>query len=92
MGKPTGFIEYSRELAQDRFADERALDYLEFHLTLSDDRLTSQAARCMSCGLPFCHTGALISGMASGCPLNNLIPEWNHLVYNGLWKEALHRL
>lgn len=92
MGKPTGFIEYSRELAHDRFADERTLDYLEFHLTLSEERLTQQAARCMSCGLPFCHTGTLLGGMASGCPLNNLIPEWNHLVYNGLWEEALHRL
>ncbi len=92
MGKPTGFIEYSRELAPDRFADERTLDYLEFHLTLTDDRLHTQAARCMSCGLPFCHTGTLLSGMASGCPLNNLIPEWNHLVYNGLWEDALYRL
>jgi glutamate synthase (NADPH/NADH) small chain len=92
MGKPTGFIEYSRELPPDRFADERTLDYLEFHLTLSEERLHNQAARCMSCGLPFCHTGTLLSGMASGCPLNNLIPEWNHLVYNGLWEEALGRL
>jgi glutamate synthase (NADPH/NADH) small chain len=92
MGKPTGFIEFSRELPPDRMADERTLDYLEFHLSLPEERLTNQAARCMSCGLPFCHTGALIGGMASGCPLNNLIPEWNHLVYNGLWKEALCRL
>ncbi len=92
MGKPTGFIEYSRELPEDRFADERTLDYLEFHLTMPEERLTKQAARCMNCGLPFCHTGTLLSGMASGCPLNNLIPEWNHLVYNGLWEEALYRL
>ena len=92
MGKPTGFIEFSRELPPDRFEEERTLDYLEFHLTLSEEKLQNQAARCMSCGLPFCHTGALINGMASGCPLNNLIPEWNNLVYNGLWDEALHRL
>jgi glutamate synthase (NADPH) small chain len=92
MGKPTGFIEFSRELPPDRFEEERTLDYLEFHQTLTDEKLQNQAARCMSCGLPFCHTGALISGMASGCPLNNLIPEWNNLVYNGLWDEALHRL
>ncbi|MCU0503347.1 MAG: glutamate synthase subunit beta [Anaerolineae bacterium] len=92
MGKPTGFIEFSRELPPDRFEEERTLDYLEFHLTLSEEKLQNQAARCMGCGLPFCHTGALIGGMASGCPLNNLIPEWNHLVYNGLWEEALHRL
>ena len=92
MGKPTGFIEFSRELPPDRFEEERTLDYLEFHLTLSEEKLQNQAARCMSCGLPFCHTGALIGGMASGCPLNNLIPEWNNLVYNGLWDEALQRL
>jgi glutamate synthase (NADPH/NADH) small chain len=92
MGKPTGFIEHSRELPPDRLPDERTLDYLEFHLELPDERLRTQAARCMSCGLPFCHTGALIGGMASGCPINNLIPEWNHLVYQGLWEEALHRL
>ena len=91
MGKPTGFIEYSRELPEDRFADERTLDYLEFHLTLSEERLNRQAARCMSCGLPFCHTGVLLNGMASGCPLNNLIPEWNHLVYNGLWYTPLRQ-
>jgi len=92
MGKPTGFIEFSRELPPDRFEEERTLDYLEFHLTLSEEKLQNQAARCMSCGLPFCHTGVLINGMASGCPLNNLIPEWNNLVYNGLWDEALRRL
>jgi len=92
MGKPTGFMEFSRELPPDRRADVRTMDYLEFHLALSEERLNAQAARCMNCGLPFCHTGELISGMASGCPLNNLIPEWNHLVYQGLWDEALGRL
>src|SRR5205085_3837251 len=55
-------------------------------------KLRQQGARCMDCGIPFCHTGKLISGMASGCPINNLIPEWNDLVYRGLWKEALDRL
>ena len=54
--------------------------------------LRKQGARCMDCGIPFCHTGTLISGMASGCPINNLIPEWNDLIYRGLWKEALERL
>ena len=54
--------------------------------------LQKQGARCMDCGIPFCHTGTLISGMACGCPINNLIPEWNDLVYRGLWKEALERL
>ena len=54
--------------------------------------LQKQGARCMDCGIPFCHTGQLVSGMASGCPIHNLIPEWNDLVYRGLWKEALERL
>ena len=54
--------------------------------------LRNQGARCMDCGVPFCHTGTLLDGMASGCPINNLIPEWNDLVYRGLWKEALERL
>jgi glutamate synthase (NADPH/NADH) small chain len=92
MGKPTGFIEYLRELPLDRTAVERIQDWNEFHLHMSEDKLRQQGARCMDCGIPFCHTGALISGMASGCPIHNLIPEWNDLVYRGLWKEALERL
>jgi glutamate synthase (NADPH/NADH) small chain len=92
MGKPTGFIEYLRELPLDRAALERINDWNEFHLHMKEDKLRQQAARCMDCGIPFCHTGTLISGMASGCPINNLIPEWNDLVYRGLWKEALDRL
>lgn len=92
MGKPTGFIEYLRELPLDRAALERINDWNEFHLHMKEDKLRQQAARCMDCGIPFCHTGTLISGMASGCPVNNLIPEWNDLVYRGLWKEALERL
>ncbi len=92
MGKPTGFIEYLRELPVDRSPAERTGDWEEFHLPLEEKRLKSQAARCMDCGVPFCHTGTLISGMASGCPINNLIPEWNDLVYRGLWREALERL
>ncbi len=92
MGKPTGFIEYLRELPLDRPALERIKDYNEFHLHFDDKKLKDQGARCMDCGIPFCHTGTLISGMASGCPVNNLIPEWNDLVYRGLWQEALHRL
>ena len=59
---------------------------------MDDEKLVEQAARCMDCGVPFCHTGTLLSGMASGCPINNLIPEWNDLVYRGLWREALDRL
>jgi glutamate synthase (NADPH/NADH) small chain len=92
MGKPTGFIEYLRELPVDRTPIERVRDWSEFHHHMDERRLRNQAARCMDCGVPFCHTGTLISGMASGCPVNNLIPEWNDLVYRGLWREALERL
>ena len=92
MGKPTGFMEYERELPADRSAVERTNDWKEFHQHFPDDKLQAQGGRCMDCGIPFCHTGTLISGMASGCPINNLIPEWNDLVYHGLWREALERL
>ena len=92
MGKPTGFIEYLRELPADRPPETRIKDWNEFHLHMEESALRNQGARCMDCGIPFCHTGTLISGMASGCPINNLIPEWNDLVYRGLWKEAIDRL
>jgi len=92
MGKPTGFIEYLRELPQDRSAQERIRDWNEFHFHMEEQKLRQQGSRCMDCGIPFCHSGAIISGMASGCPIHNLIPEWNDLVYRGLWKEALDRL
>ena len=92
MGKPTGFIEYLRETPLDRSPKERVRDWKEFHHHLDERSLRNQAARCMDCGVPFCHTGKLMSGSASGCPVNNLIPEWNDLVYRGLWREALDRL
>ncbi len=92
MGKTTGFMEYKREIPSDRDPLERIKDWNEFHLHMSDDALRTQGARCMDCGIPFCHTGKLISGMASGCPINNLIPEWNDLVYRNLWRQALDRL
>ena len=92
MGKPTGFLEYARELPLDRSALKRIKDWNEFHEHMDDQHLRQQGARCMDCGVPFCHNGTLVSGMASGCPINNLIPEWNDLVYRGLWKEALDRL
>jgi len=92
MGKPTGFLEFQRELPQDRPALARIADWKEFHLHLPEPELKKQGARCMDCGIPFCHTGQLVSGMASGCPIHNLIPEWNDLVYRGLWREALDRL
>src|SRR4051812_11509829 len=92
MGKPTGFTDYLRELPLDRAAIERISDWNEFHFHMEEGKLREQGARCMDCGIPFCHTGTLISGMASGCPIHNLIPEWNDLVYRGLWREALERL
>lgn len=92
MGKPTGFMEYRRELPLDRQPAERIRDWLEFHDHTSLEQLRQQGARCMDCGVPFCHTGTLLEGMASGCPINNLIPEWNDLVYKGQWKDALERL
>jgi len=92
MGKPTGFLEYVRELPLDRSALKRIRDWNEFHEHMDEAKLREQGARCMDCGVPFCHNGSLVSGMASGCPINNLIPEWNDLVYRGLWREALDRL
>jgi glutamate synthase (NADPH/NADH) small chain len=92
MGKPTGFIEYLRELPSELTPIARIRNWDEFHLHMPEDKLRTQGARCMDCGVPFCHTGSLISGMASGCPIHNLIPEWNDLVYRGLWREALDRL
>ena len=92
MGKPTGFIEFLRELPSEVAPVDRIRNWDEFHLPMPEENLRTQGARCMDCGIPFCHTGTLISGMASGCPINNLIPEWNDLVYRGLWREALDRL
>ncbi len=92
MGKPTGFLEYLREVPADRTPNERVKDWNEFHLHMEQKKLRNQGARCMDCGIPFCHTGKLVSGMASGCPVHNLIPEFNDLVYRNLWREALERL
>jgi glutamate synthase (NADPH/NADH) small chain len=92
MGKPTGFLEFPRELPLARPPAERVRDWNEFHEHATDNLLQQQGARCMDCGVPFCHTGGMLAGMATGCPINNLIPEWNDLVYRGLWREALDRL
>ncbi len=92
MGKPTGFLDYPRELPLVRSPAERIADWEEFHGHPQDALLQQQGARCMDCGVPFCHTGAVLENMASGCPINNLIPEWNDLVYRGLWREAYERL
>jgi glutamate synthase (NADPH/NADH) small chain len=92
MGKPTGFMEYPRELPPDRPPLDRIRDWDEFHERLSDEKQQLQGARCMDCGIPFCHSGLIMQGAASGCPLHNLIPEWNDLIYRGLWREAWERL
>jgi len=92
MGKPTGFMEYGREPKHERLPLERVKDWSEAHPPYGEETLRKQGARCMDCGVAFCHTGKLIAGMASGCPVNNLVPEWNDLVYEGQWREAYIRL
>ncbi len=92
MSDPRGFLTYERELAKDREPLERIKDWGEFHLHLGDEVRKEQGARCMDCGIPFCNTGDLIAGMAAGCPVYNLIPEWNDLIHRGLWEDALERL
>ena len=92
MGKPTGFLEYQRQLPKDRPPKERMKDWDEFHTHFDLAQLQLQGARCMDCGVPFCHTGKQIGRTSIGCPLNNLIPEWNDLVYRGDMDEAYRRL
>ena len=83
MGKTTGFMDYSRELAPRRPVLERVNDWFEIYQDFPEDQLRQQGARCMDCGVPFCQTG---------CPVNNLIPDWNDLVYRGRWKDAVRQL
>jgi glutamate synthase (NADPH/NADH) small chain len=83
MGKASGFMEYPREHATRRPAAERVNDWFEIYQDFPEESLRHQGARCMDCGVPFCHTG---------CPVNNLIPDWNDLVYRGRWKEAVRQL
>jgi len=83
VGKPTGFMEFQRESFGRRPVEERVRDWFEVYVPLPEDRARKQGARCMDCGVPFCHTG---------CPLTNLIPDWNDLVYKGRWREALREL
>ena len=85
-------MEYERQTIPYKAPEERVKDWDEFYVELSEEELQKQGARCMDCGIPFCHTGIEQNGKALGCPINNLIPEWNDLVYRGKWKEALHRL
>ncbi|MCM2532993.1 glutamate synthase small subunit [Neobacillus pocheonensis] len=92
MGKATGFIEYYREKVNERNPLKRLSDWKEYTLPYSDETLSRQGARCMDCATPFCHIGMEIQGATSGCPVHNLIPEWNDLVYRGRWREALDRL
>ena len=92
MGYPRGFITVDRKTYSERDPAERIGDWNEFQLELPVAELQGQGSRCMDCGVPFCHTGDLIANMAAGCPVQNLIPEWNDLVYRGHWREALDRL
>ncbi len=83
MGKDTGFVEYARETPKRRPVSERVNDWFEIYLDFPEEKLRTQGARCMDCGVPFCHTG---------CPLTNIIPDWNDLVYRGRWREAIRVL
>lgn len=92
MGKPTGFLEYTRREDGRRPAAERVRDWEEFHLPLPEEIRRQQGARCMNCGVPFCQAGMIYEGKAFGCPLHNLIPEWNDMILSGNWGHALSRL
>ena len=92
MGKPTGFLDYERQNSETIPPKKRIQNFKEFHVPLSLEKQRLQGARCMACGVPFCQYGKMLNGMASGCPLNNLVPEWNDLVYNGKWEIAYRRL
>jgi glutamate synthase (NADPH/NADH) small chain len=92
MGKPTGFMEVDRVTDSETTPLDRIKHWREFKIHTDEKERRAQGSRCMDCGTPFCHTGHMVSGMASGCPVNNLIPEWNDLIYRGRWREALDRL
>ncbi|MEE0872165.1 MAG: glutamate synthase subunit beta [Ruminococcus sp.] len=92
MNNPFGFMEYARQDAPADDVFKRITNYDEFHTPLSETEQRRQGERCMNCGVPFCQSGMAINGMISGCPLNNLIPEWNYLVSMGAWKQAYSRL
>lgn len=92
MGKPTGFLEYEREMGETISAKDRIKNFKEFHTSLPKEKQQMQGARCMDCGVPFCQSGMMIGGMVSGCPLNNLIPEWNDLLFTGNYEQAYQRL
>ena len=92
MGKPTGFLEYKRNAGGEKAPAERINNFNDFHIHISEKERQTQGARCMNCGVPFCQSGVVIKGMTSGCPLNNLIPEWNDMVYHQKPDMALERL
>ena len=92
MGKPTGFMEYEREVSVAEAPKDRIKHFNEFHRHMPKEKQQLQGARCMECGVPFCQAGMMICGMTSGCPLHNLVPEWNDLVYTGNWEQAYNRL
>ena len=92
MGKATGFMEFDRKINTATAPSERIKNFNEFHAPLQKSERQKQAARCMNCGVPFCQSAMKLGGMVSGCPLHNLIPEWNDEIYNGNWEHALSRL
>lgn len=92
MGKPTGFMEYTRHTNPERAIDKRIKDYFEFHSSLDEQERKTQAARCMDCGVPYCQSAMEIKHRVVGCPLHNLIPEWNDEIYHGHLNHALSRL
>lgn len=92
MGKPTGFLEYERIVSKAEDVNKRVKHFNEFHEHLPRKEQQKQGARCMDCGVPFCQAGMTVAGMTSGCPLHNLVPEWNDLVYTGNWENAYSRL
>ncbi|RLQ92390.1 glutamate synthase subunit beta [Falsibacillus albus] len=91
MGKPTGFMEYERKSQSERDPAVRVKDWQDYTVKMPEEEIQKQGARCMDCGVPTCHTGMEIEGVTTGCPVYHLIPEWNDLVYQGQWKEALAR-
>lgn len=92
MGKPTGFLDYQREESKAEAPKSRIKHFNEFHEHLPMEQQKLQGARCMDCGVPFCQSGYTLCGMTSGCPLHNMVPEWNDLVYTGNLQEAYNRL
>ena len=92
MGKPTGFLDYARQGNGSVTPLERIQNFNEFHPPLSKEKRQEQGARCMNCGVPFCQSGVVFGGMVSGCPLHNLIPEWNDEIFEGNWEQASRRL